>query len=453
MLSVVLGCGGSQEPPAGPVDPQRAARTPRNILLISLDDLRADHLGSYGYTRPTSPFLDQLASGGTRFSQAFVNTHGTPPSHTTLFTSLYQESHRVGMSSPGSGNRNDAVPRGLVTLTELLNEAGYRTLAVTGGGYMGKSFGQDQGFEHFFVDNPSSGVFHRKTGIEWQVGKVLEALGDAGLDDGRPIFAFLHTYEIHSPYESKPPFEDLYGHYDSRFVPTSENLKAARQRGLKTLEDQDLAAIEAAYDRGIRYTDEWLKQLIAGLRASGFLDDSLIVISADHGEEFGEHGALLHPVSLFDELLHVPLIMVGPGVPVAVSDPRMVSTVDVAPTILSLVGVDVPSFMQGRALFESDDEWHEDQAVFSQYRRVLYSVRTARWKLIKRRGAAPKLFDLRFDPRERKDMAKGHRDVVAELSTRLEEWRRRQPTLKDLERSTAELSEEEEQQLRALGYN
>jgi arylsulfatase A-like enzyme len=357
------------------------------------------------------------------------------------------------MSSPGSGNRNDAVPRGLVTLTELLNEAGYRTLAVTGGGYMGKSFGQDQGFEHFFVDNPSSGVFHRKTGIEWQVGKVLEALGDAGLDDGRPIFAFLHTYEIHSPYESKPPFEDLYGHYDSRFVPTSENLKAARQRGLKTLEDQDLAAIEAAYDRGIRYTDEWLKQLIAGLRASGFLDDSLIVISADHGEEFGEHGALLHPVSLFDELLHVPLIMVGPGVPVAVSDPRMVSTVDVAPTILSLVGVDVPSFMQGRALFESDDEWHEDQAVFSQYRRVLYSVRTARWKLIKRRGAAPKLFDLRFDPRERKDMAKGHRDVVAELSTRLEEWRRRQPTLKDLERSTAELSEEEEQQLRALGYN
>lgn len=172
--------------------------TAPNVLLISLDACRADHLGSYGYSRDTSPFLDQIAVEGLRFEWAFVNTHGTPSSHTTILSSLYQETHRVQLNDLKT-LAHFRIPDEVRLLQEHFRDAGYRTIGVTGGGWMSAGFGYSRGFD-FFDD--------RATTIEGGARRIVEQALQ-GANEGRPLFAFLHTYEIHSPYEPPPAYRSL----------------------------------------------------------------------------------------------------------------------------------------------------------------------------------------------------------------------------------------------------
>lgn len=430
-----------------PVACQRGetATPPRpNVLLVSLDALRADHLSSYGYGRHTSPFLDRLAAEGVRFSHAFANTHGTPPSHTTLFTSLYQETHRVSFRRRGEKKRNDVVPAALHLLPELLQEAGYSTLAVTGAGYVSKPFGFDQGFDDFKAGDLDIG-----DAAELLFGKIREAV-----HWGKPVFAFFHTYEVHSPYEPPQSYRKLFGTQSSSFAPTSENLVSFQDRA-GDLEEEDVLFLEESYDAEIRYADDQLERLFRRLEELGFLDHALVVILSDHGEEFGEHGGLLHRISLYDELLHVPLIVWGPQVAKAVVDPRMVSLVDVAPTILSAAGIAPPASMEGKNLLSDARQPPEDEdaAVFSQYTSLLYSIRTHRWKLIEdKRRNRQLLFDLRVDPGEHHNLRKRRPEIAHELAERLERWRQSVPVLEDLDAAMPTLDEDEVKRLRALGY-
>ncbi len=419
-------------------------RTPPHILLISIDALRADHLSCYGYDRPTTPFLDGLAARGTRFSLAFANTHGTPPSHTTLLSSLYQETHGVDLVADDAQKKRHHVPVGVRLVQEILADNGWRTVGITGGGYMSSEFGFARGFEEFS---------DRARGIA-QGARLLADTLCAGEEDSRPAFAFLHTYEVHSPYAPPDGYASLFTEHDSAVEVTNEALAPIQNRAAEVLTREDFAYLESLYDGEIHFTDTVLERLFAELEGCGILDAALVIVTSDHGEEFGDHGGLLHRGTLYEELIHVPLIVFGRGVKPGVVDPSMVGLVDVAPTILTAAGLPVPTAMEGRSLFNRPlvSRWPE-QRVISQYGSHLYSVRTPRWKLIyspATRGTV--LFDLHRDPRETRDMA-GERPEIAEaLLAELTAWRQNRPRRGDEEGAAAEISEAKREELRALGY-
>lgn len=415
-----------------------------DVLLVSLDTLRADRLGCYGYERDTSPFLDSLAARGVRFANAYVATHGTPPSHASIFTSLYQESHEVSYHVGGNTPRNDNVPEDLRLLPEVLQDAGYVTIGVTGGGYVSSNFGFDQGFD-LFVDRPVDVVKGTR--------RLVEELRLRRYSH-RPIFAFFHTYEIHSPYDPPVPWRDAFGEYESDFEATNENLVPLQESARPTLDDEDIAYLNALYDAGIRYTDHVLEELWGELESAGFFDrPHLVILTSDHGEEFAEHGGLLHRVSLYEELVRVPLIILGTDVPAGRVEEQLVSTVDIAPTIYAAVGVDPRKPMVGTDLLAATTE--PDRPVFFQYADRLYGLRLGSWKLIEHRKGPERgrleLYDLANDPGEQNDVARERPEITRDLRRRLHEWRENCLKL-DLERPDADVSEESLEQLRALGY-
>jgi arylsulfatase A-like enzyme len=419
----------------------QAETNPPNILLISVDALRADHLSCYGYDRQTSPVLDGLAAGGTRFSRAFVNTHGTPPSHTTLLSSMYQETHRVGIGAAPTAN---TLPTGVEMIQEVFSAAGWHTVAITGGGFMSADFGFSRGFD-VYVD-------HARRAAR-QAEELFKHIRPV-LGSGRPVFAFFHTYQVHSPYAPPKRFRHLFGEYRGSIEATSEALLEVNSDPDKDFTREDFEYLESLYDGEIRYTDEVLGKLLASLDTIGFLDNAVVVATSDHGEEFGEHGGVLHGGKLFEELLRVPLIIAGAGVDRGVVDPSLVSLIDIAPTLLSLAGLEIPDSMEGRSVFDrpASEQWRH-QRIFAQYGDALYCVRTPRWKLIQRTANQKvKLFDLHRDPGERRNLEARHPEVVGYLLSELEEWRAQRPQLDRGSRRDVELSEKMVEQLRALGY-
>lgn len=452
LLACLVGACGSDEQVGGSDasrDTRQVVGRRPNVLLISLDTLRADRLGCYGYGRETSPFLDSVAAQGIRFENAFVNTHGTPPSHATLFSSLYQQTHRVSIGESGDRGRH-RIPESLDLLPERLRKAGYRTIGITGGGFMSEDFGFDRGFE----------IFGEENGIERQVDRLISEVagigagGDAG-GYSRPIFAFLHTYEIHSPYDPPPGPRSRFVRRESDFEATSQNLKPHGRDPDGTLDEAGLEFVSDLYDAGIRHTDDHLRRLFTELEALGFLRNHLVVIGSDHGEELGDHGRLLHPATLYEELLRVPLILGGTRVRRGHVSRRLASTVDVAPTIYAATGVDPPMIMEGHDLLSPLPEGAE-RRVYSQYAEMLYSVRTSRFKLIldQRPGAEEplRLYDLRADPEERQNLADARPRMVEELRSGLEAWLGRLEELGQLEASDADLDAERLEELRSLGY-
>ena len=385
-----------------------------NVLLISLDTLRADRVGSYGYARPTTPFLDELASGGVRFSHAFINTHCTPQSHATIFTSLYQEAHGVALdpAEPGAPEWTTYVlDDSHLTLAETLKGAGYLTLAVTEGGYMADEFGLDQGFEEYY-DGARA--------VDQGTIRLLRMLRrHAG--DPRPVFALLHTYQVHVPYTPPERYRALFGWPEVPYEATTDKIPEIRAAGFPA---EDVRYLSDMYDAEIRFIDDTLRELFAELEAIGFLRDALVVVLSDHGEEFHEHGELSHRDTLYEELMHVPLVFAGSRIAGGRVDDRMAGLVDVAPTMLSLLGVVAPARMAGLDLL-APPRAEADPAVFAQFGSRRYAVRTRQWKLIDTLAPEPRveLYDLAADPGERHDLAASDPERVAALRARIAEWR------------------------------
>jgi arylsulfatase A-like enzyme len=406
------------------------------VLLISLDACRADHLSCYGYSRKTSPFLDQLAAEGLLFTNAFVNTHGTPPSHTTIFSSLYQETHRVEYNvRPGFAHYR--VPNEVNLLPEHLQRHGYTTIGVTGGGWLGRQFGYSRGFSTF-DDQPTPRV---------GAGRLAKLVRRKA-QTGRPIFAFLHTYEIHSPHAPPSPYRTLWGRFPTRIEGSDENLKAINAGRLRATES-DVRALQAMYDGEIRYTDDVLREMFTELAGLGFFRNALVVVTADHGEELGERGAFLHGDRLYDDLVHVPLILRGTGVPRGKVDPNLASSIDIAPTILAAAGIRADALLEGRDLLTAPAA----DAVFAQLASRHYSIRTHRWKLIENTEPwSLELYDLQADPREHSNVADRFPHEAQALHDRLRAWRQSRPSLRFSDPPPVELSEETRERLHALGY-
>ena len=431
-LVVTLGC-------------QTESKRP-NVLLISLDTLRADHLSCYGYHRQTSPFLDELASRAVLFKNTFVNTHGTPQSHATILSAQYQETHKVMFEVLRAGRRASGVtvnpvPSRIVLLQEILRGHGYVTLGVTDGGYMAEHFGFARGFAEFHDD---------REGVQAGTGKLISMVQRYAQDD-QPIFALYHTYEIHMPYTPPQQYRTIFGQFNSKFLPIYENVKPLKNDA-SALSKDDLEAMEGMYDGGIRFVDDTLRRMFSALRGIGFLDNYVVVITSDHGEEFGEHGGLEHSETLYDELLHVPLIIAGSAVPDGRVDERMASSIDIVPTILSYVGIEVDIPFEGVDLLAAPPESQDEQAVVSQFGNLMYAIRTRSWKLIQNmHPVSVELYDLRKDPMEQQNVAEAFPDVKRSLEGRLSAWKDRLKS-SAADSGRVKLSEKQLERLRSLGY-
>jgi arylsulfatase A-like enzyme len=418
-----------------------------NVILISIDTLRADHVGAYGYPLPTTPHIDAIAEDSLRLATCVAQAPSTLPSHASILTSLLPEHHGASVSRQ-SRLADDAIP-----LAEVLAGQGYRTASFNGGIQMHAAYGLDRGFEVYESAKPHDAGAQALTGEEDRlrhgVARAISWLGEAE----RPFFLFLHSYEIHQPYT---PDDELLKVLEPRYAGTlpddisAELLERINEDG-RPLPPEDLAHIVHAYDAEIRSADEAIGRLVAYLQEQSLYDDTLIVVTSDHGEEFGEHGRVgLHAHSLYDELLLVPLIIKFPKSRFAgVVGRSQVRGIDVAPTVLAALGVRAPESYTGRDLVAG---LHETASPALSMHDApgevpLWALRTAEWKLTRR--GPEMLFDLRVDPEERRNAAKqhpAHADTMRRMGEQLLNERKRPRDV------SVTLSSETREQLRELGY-
>jgi arylsulfatase A-like enzyme len=414
-----------------------------NAVLIVLDTLRADHLGAYGYDRDTSPKLDAFAREAFVFERAISSAPWTRTALATLFTGLNPADHGVYSES-----RRDEVAEDLPTLQKLARNLGLHTEAlVTQPHYRA---GLDVGYDDF--------VLLGNAAAERIYDRAIAFLDEHGSD---PFFLVVHNLDPHDRYEHREGFSER---PESSTLRTTVDLSPAQRAGngirydspehvVKPLASEALAELVDNYDGEIRYLDHHLGRFLDALDARGLADDTLVVITADHGEEFFDHGGWWHGGTLHDELLHVPLIVRVPGL----GSGRIGATVglvDVLPTLAELLGATPPAGTRGRSLVpllrgERLDPRPVLSATGFRRDRVQQSVVLEPYKLIRAEdGTFLGLYDLAADPDERDDLGPDH-----PARARLEAWlpAPRQPRRRR-DRRPLEVDAETHAVLRALGY-
>ena len=435
--------------PEGAAEP----RPIRNVLLVLVDTLRADKLGPYRQeTRVQTPGLLRFAERATTMLHAHSQENWTKPSVATLLSSLMPWEH-------ATTQHESVVPRTVRLLPEMLKDDGFHTGAFICNGYVSDRFGFGRGWSTYrnYIREG------RRTMAEFVAADVLQWL-DARPTD-KPFFLYVHTIDPHVPY--RPPAEHLALYGDpsyrgrvdfSRDATLLENVKLGRLR----LDDRDKAHLQALYDGEITYTDVHFAAILDGLDRRGLADDTMVVLTSDHGEEFWDHGSVGHGHSVFEELLHVPLFVRLPGEPARrLRDP--VGLVDVMPTILEALGRPIPDNLSGRSFLPSlrGAGYDAPQATVSGFMEHWRTVNVGRYKLVQRPGHASVLYDLTEDPGETTNVAEAHPLVVGWLrgllGTSLDATRgasrpsttARRPTHAA---ETTAIDPETAAQLRALGY-
>lgn len=397
---------------------------PPNVLLVSIDTLRADRVGSYGYAAAQTPALDALAARGLRFAQATTVAPLTLPAHASLFTGTFPTYH--GVRDNGQFYLADEH----ATLAETLKARGYRTGGFVGAFVLDRRWGIGQGFDTYFDDfdlsqyEMAAGIDAAQRPANEVVDRALEWLRQPA---SVPFFAFVHLYDPHAPYAAPEP-------YASRFPRTRDG----------------------AYDAEVAFTDAQVGRLLDGLRQAGTLDRTIVVVQGDHGESLGEHEEQQHGFFVYDAVTQVPLIVAGPGIPAGVVSDQ-VRIVDVMPTILEAVGVPAPDAVQGTGLIARDGRAPLELLAFSEswYPRYHYgwseltAVRDGRYKFI----AAPRgeLYDTHADPGETNNLALQNPRLADALERALRDMAARTAGTASA-RGPQEVDPEVEERLRALGY-
>lgn len=452
-----------------------------NILLVTIDTLRADHLSMYGYQRPTSPMLDALAAEGVRFDNATVQWPKTGPSFASIFTATYPKNNgivrKIGIP----------LPQKFLMLAETLRGQGYQTHAVVANGAVASDFNFDQGFDTYIESwqQPprDDGADPNGAGV---VNELVRSILDR-FEPERPFFLWVHYLDPHFPYTPPGDWSDKF--QDDEFFDPSERIPIDRTRdkfdmvklGKKEVLDgrDELAFYVARYDAEIAYNDAMVGELLEDLRAQGLMDDTLTVFSSDHGESLGEHYYYFdHGRFGFQTCANVPLVFHFPGVlePRVVTDPVML--IDLTPTLLEFAGVELDNgeFMQGRSLkprlLGADSHDDRDGYVFGEagYGRRDFWQRIIRYGDYKfvyaREGGAQRwvtgevgkpfaLFDLGKDPGETENLIDAEPELSERLFRALNDWYREEfEVLVDVnaEGEEGEMDEKTREQLKALGY-
>jgi arylsulfatase A-like enzyme len=444
VAGTVLAAVGCQKP--------RDRTAPLNVLLISIDSLRADHVGCYGYERDTTPEIDAFAASAVLFESAVSQAPWTLPAHASLLTSLYARSHQVQ-------EETSRLAEGTPTIAGVLSRNGYDTAAVVSGPFMKSLFGLDAGFAHYDDSIAAARLESHSTVTSPAVHEKVVALLER-LDD--PFFLFVHYWDVHYDYIPPEPFDRLFdpdyaGTVDARDFETSK----AIHRGM---EPRDLQHVVALYDGEVRYVDSFVGRLFAELRSRGLFETTLIVLTADHGEEFFEHGEKGHCHTTYNELIHVPLIIRWPGNDGRRRVERRVQHVDIVPTILDIVGADTDGLaLHGQSLVPllrgDPDAARPAFAETTRFRRKkkwgvpfgrAQCVIDGRYKLIRHpEGSQPdELYDLLVDSGEENSLELPK--VSRRLSTLMDDWESSAASGPRVDHEG--LDEDTRRQLEQLGY-
>ena len=394
----------------------RGPARPSNLLLISIDTLRPDMLGCYGYDRPTSPTLDLLAAQGVLFENAFTTSPWTLPAHASLLTGLYPRHH-------GAKTERQGLRRGTPTLAEILSREGFATMAIVNSHYLTRRYGFGRGFRDF--------IYLRESETERGPSEVIEtALAWLSKKPADAFFLFLHDYDVHSDYGALPEYEKiLVRPYQGRISGSTQQLLQFGREPFD-VNASDVEHLIDLYAAGIRQTDAELARLIEHLRTTEELENTLIIVTSDHGEEFLEHGGVLHARTQYDEVIRIPLILSGPGIPRGRRIVEPVSINDILPTTLALLGIPWDGAVDGMdvsPLWRTDaSEATRDRILFGEADQhnekpdITRSARYRRYKLIYNRLTRQSaLYDLRADPRERQDVSGAQPEVKRELMKKL----------------------------------
>ena len=358
---------------------------PPNILVIVLDAARADHLGCYGYPLPTTPRIDRISEKSLIFTHAFAVAPHTLASTASLFTSLYPESHNVLTLQSRLGEK---VP----TLAETFKRAGYRTVLVANNPSFHPTFGLLRGFDVALWED--SVDLNRSSRV---TEKVLLNLEEAD----PPFFFYVHYLRPHLPYDALEEVRSILGR---KGTPILSDTKAANE-GRVAMTKELLEGMKADYDASLRMVDTEVGKVILHLEERGLLSQTVLVIMSDHGEAFGEHGMVDHVWTVYDEMIHIPLILHYPGVLAAEKNRNLADTVDLFPTLCELAGLAPPALIHGQSLLNTPREY-----VFSRSLSQVpaFAVRSLRRKLIRSAdGKQQEFYDLERDPLEKDPVESG----------------------------------------------
>jgi arylsulfatase A-like enzyme len=467
---------------------------PQGVILIVSDTTRRDHLSSYGYGRETTPTLAALAAQGVRFSDNISQATWTKVSFPTIMTSLYSSTNRVK-------EMNDQLPVAVQTMAEMFRASGYATVGYSSVPFHGRLTGLQKGYEEF----------HERTSIAETGSKTARTYVDRlsdwlGRHRQEPFFVVLHVFDAHPPYEPRRPYDSLWANLKDReqYDKDIEKLKKFiknpedRSRVMPSLEEVQASGLDheelmqhfiAWYDGSIRGLDAEVARLMNRLKELGLADKTVLALTADHGEEFHEHGRMWHGQTVYGELTCVPLMFYGPGfIPRGLVIDQTVENIDIMPTLLELSHLTPPKKIQGQSLLPliaaakevgSGDAskvksaaerygW-TDQPAFSEkastpktggprpYETESYGMVYEGWKLIhnsKRSDGVPEfeLFDHKKDPLNRQNVADRNPDVVKRLTVKLEERRQAAIAAALPANATTKMNPEEMRRLRGLGY-
>ena len=395
-----------------------------NVLLITVDTLRADHLGCYGYSGIQTPRIDGLARAGIQFNQAYTPVPITLPSHTTIMTGQYPI--QTGVRDNGTFRVSEKSS----TLAEIFHQQGYRTAAFVSAYVLDSRYGLNQGFDYYDDTlNPKGQVMFLDS--ERSAEQVTQsALSWIGQNAGSSFFTWIHYYDPHASYHPPSPFAEQYADHP--------------------------------YDGEIAYTDHWIGVLLDRLKSLGVLDNTLVVLTADHGEGLGEHNEKTHAIFIYDATLHVPLILCYPKkLTKAKRIEEFVRTLDIMPTILSIVGIPTPPSCAGVDLTEII-QGKKDTLGLILYCATLYpqinhgwspleGIRTRDWKYI--RAPKSELYHLAQDPSELNNLENQPANASRQQwPVRLDELKKQVTIRKSPEGTRLVLDPEAREMLQSLGY-
>ncbi len=442
-------------PPPSPPEP------PQHLIVVCVDTLRADHVGAWGYGRDTTPTIDALAARGALFADTVATSPWTVPSVASLFTSLLPRRHGAGTAGDvrflREGEAPAQIPPIVPTLAKVLVRNGYRTGLLSANPFLYGRF--KDGFEHAHVERIDA---TRLT------DEALSWLAEA---DPRPVFLYLQYMDAHQPNLPPDPYFQIFPASDGR--PHGREHSDWSYGQVTDLEDPGFRTFRehriAVYDGAVRYLDAELGRLVARLDRPPFRGRTTLVVTADHGEEFWDHvleegrraddprklWGIGHGHSMYQELLRVPLLFVGPGIEPGRRDPCPASILDIAPTLLARAGLPPLPHQQGIDLGErlaglgSDCRPRARIAASPAYGPNSAAILLDGWKAVEAFGRPPELFDLRSDPAERHDLASDQRRRLAALLAIL---RRAQPIDSKTQGPSGPVPAELTEELRALGY-
>lgn len=443
-----------------------------NVLLVVLDTTRRDRLSTYGYDKATSPALDRVAAGGLVYEQCISAGSWTLPSHASIFTGLYPRDH-------GTNVQNWNLRGDFTTLAEIFKENGYRTAGFCCNPWISEKTGLLQGFVDFQeIWRGRRDDKRDEHGAARTTEKVLEWL-DAREADAEPFFVFVNYLEPHTPYRPPAAFRQRFLPQDADPIAVQEVMgwETPREFGyiLKVpgmeISEEQFEILDALYDAEVAYQDTRFGELIEGLESRGLLDDTVLVVVADHGEQLGEHGMLDHKMSLYEENVHVPLILRYPAVvPAGARIEAQVQSNDIFPTLLELSGIDHESApgskhlplrdgdgvgrlyafvdMARPTVFMAMMERQWPGANVRAFDRSIRAVQGPRFKYIRASDGERRLYDVSADPLEQQDLFGRHPEIQAHLDRILTRFHDSSVDLS----TSVELDEEQREALRSLGY-